>query len=97
MKFYELVRGQYELEGMVENNDEGDWAARNDAEQVEKERDEFERKGKDLCQKLGQTMIELDQAAKDAVEMAKIVLVRGLCDERRWAETVIERYEGGKG
>ena len=48
MKFYELVRGQYELEGMIENENEGEWATRDDAEQLEKERDAYKKVARDM-------------------------------------------------
>ena len=113
MQYYELVRGQYELEGMVENEQDGEWATRADAEQMEKERNAY----RDECITRGgrelRALCEKEQAAEDAVEMAKIaqeermfhlLMKKGISasevykDEKmRKAQAIIERYEGGTG
>lgn len=68
MKFYELGE-------LFEWNYGSQWATRADAEQVEKERDDYKRKGEELCQAHGQALMELSQAKRDAVEMAKMMQV----------------------
>ena len=110
MQYYELVRGQYELEGMVENEQDGEWATRADAEQMEKERNAY----RDECISRGgrelQALCEKEQAAKDAVEMAKRIQkdiretfehddMVGWEELPDWkdAQAIIERYAGGKG
>ena len=73
MKFYEpdlkyIGTGEYGPE-MLEADD-GEWATRADAEQMEKERNAY----RDECISRGgrelQALCEKEQAAKDAVEMA---------------------------
>ena len=108
MQYYELVRGQYELEGMVENEQDGEWATRADVEQVKNELDEFERKLRELCQAHGALLIKFHDAAKDAVWAAKLVqqaiyeLYNGKPAHMRdygyvASQAIIERHEGGQG
>ena len=130
MKFYEpdlkyIGTGEYGPE-MLEADD-GEWATRDDAEQMEKERnayrdecitrggrelqalcekeqaakerDEFERKCKELCFAYGQSLIELAQVKRDAVKMAELVKKYTYYTDQDWveAQAIIERYEGGMG
>ena len=111
MKFYEpdlkyIGTGEYGPE-MLEADD-GEWATRDDAEQMEKERNAY----RDECITRGgrelQALCEKEQAAKDAVEMALLAQrkIYELYDGKSAhmddpsyieAQAIIERYEGGTG
>ena len=127
MKFYDVQLDGFDGLECNENNDDGMWATRDDAEQMEKERnayrdecitrggrelqalcekeqaakerDEFERKCKELCFAYGQSLIELAQVKRDVVEMAELVKQHTYYTDQAWvnAQAIIERYEGGKG
>ena len=96
MKFYNLV--SVDGDPWTEESGSGRWATRDDAEQMEKERNAY----RDECISRGgrelQALCEKEQAAKDAVEMAMIVKEES---SRLWAQhkaqAIIERYEGGMG
>ena len=99
MKFYDVQLDGFDGLECNENNADGMWATRDDAEQAAKERDEFERKCKELCFAYGQSLIELAQVKRDAVKMAELVKKYTYYTDQDWveAQAIIERYEGGMG
>lgn len=106
MKFYELVRSDTEHNAdRLELSEYGEWVTRADAEQVERERDallkerQVWRTENTLFRHRMNTAEErLEQAAKDAVEMAKQVQNIVIEGTSMWkkAQAIIEKYEGGK-
>ena len=108
MKFYDVQLDGFDGLECNENNADGMWATRDDAEKAAKERDEFERKLRELCQAHGALLIKFHDAAKDAVWAAKLAqqaiyeLYNGKPAHMRdygyvASQAIIERYEGGQG
>ena len=108
MKFYRHDVRWDEMEAEDCEAEDGEWATRDDAEKAAKERDEFERKLRELCQAHGALLIKFHDAAKDAVWAAKLAqqaiyeLYNGKPAHMRdygyvASQAIIERYEGGTG
>ena len=108
MKFYDVQLDGFDGLECKENNADGMWATRDDAEQMEKERNAY----RDECITRGgrelQALCEKEQAAKDAVEMALLAqqkiyeLYDGKAAHRDdpsyvEAQAIVERYGRGKG
>ena len=108
MKFYEMHPSDYGGVDAKRSDSHGLWATRDDAEQMEKERNAY----RDECITRGgrelQALCEKEQAAKDAVEMALLAqqkiyeLYDGKAAHRDdpsyvEAQAIVERYGRGKG